>query len=481
MEKQLVEVSVAKSSESCVIGQKETDLALEALGNVIRYLANFKEAETFAQISKKCGNALNFVFRSPNYSAPQINLKYPRNVFWQQKSFARELSLFPKLRVFDIYGNAPQMQLVMATNKDVQIAAKSYKMKNELPDIDKDEKKRFIELWFCGDDPLKLIQFKNLQKAKIRLLKDQKVCKFVLKKQQLEVLHVIFTDGVDDTFLSKIKEYHINKLVIECEKKEDLEHVLSQLELFKPPTNMIVCSTDDINNSNVLIIPKRIEKVEEVEEVTGERIVEEMDDKNVSNYTNEFALKVMKLQANAEFHLKSLNVMRLNLVDCCIDTAVDLNDFYPRNLMDLTCKECALPLVSTTLKKVTIQEATQKLDLSKLSILEECVLDKCKVTNDKDYLILPRKCKLLTMKRPEGSEVNLEVLNSVDELILDSVEKIQITLPQYLLCLIIYKSRYFSLTNAEKVHMKRLALVKSELVFFDINKVVEDLDQVVFK
>ncbi|BFU24030.1 hypothetical protein EHI8A_011460 [Entamoeba histolytica HM-1:IMSS-B] len=462
-------------------------LNIVSLVRIIPYLSHYREVFTFIQINKKFMSTLKEVEISPNYPPPPSLLEYPRNVFFQQKAFLKELDIFQNLKIFELYGNSSQMQLVMSNNHNVKLAIKNFNISNDLDEIEKSDKNRFIEIRYDGEDPIKLISFKSLQRATIILQGENKVKQYLFKKHQLNYVRLIFHNSIDMDFINSLQLYHVSTLVIQSNSIDELQQVLYLQKLTEVNFNLIFCSEKDISS---LDNPYHLHLLQ-IQKNQNDQIIKKQPSPYIqidgSKNINSIEL-LQKYISIKHYHFKDKASIRnykeikhLILDDCVIDTSVDIDDFYPPQLEALTCNDDFLPFNSSIIK-LTLQRHNGKLNLSRFSQLEYLILEECTFDpKDTHPLQLPRTCRILHIKSLIKTEsLDLSLLRNIDELIVEKVYQSQITLPTFLSNLIILKSRYFALTNAESIHLHNLALLQSELIFFDINKVAENLDCLVF-
>ncbi|EDR29301.1 hypothetical protein EDI_213760 [Entamoeba dispar SAW760] len=463
-------------------------LNIESLLKIIPYLSHYREVFTFIQVNKKFTSTLKKVEISPNYLPPPCPLEYPRNVFFQQKAFLKELDIFKELRVFELYGNSSQMQLVMSNNHNVKLAIKTFNISNDLDDIDKSDKNRFIEIRYDGEDPIKLINFKSLQRATIILQGENKVKQYLFKKHQLNYVRLIFLNSIDMDFINSLQLYHVSTLIIQSNSIDELQQVLYLQKLTEINFNLIFCSEKDISSLNnpyhlrLLQIQKKQNDQSIKKQLSPYIQVDGSKDINRNKFCQKF-IEIKHYHFKEGDSIKSYKeIKHLILDDCVIDTSVDIDDFYPPQLEELTCNDDFLPFNSLIIK-LTLQRHNGKLNLSRFSQLEYLTLEECTFDpKDTHPLQLPRTCRVLHIKSLIKTEsLDFSLLGDVDELIVEKVYQSQITLPTFLSNLIILQSRYFALTNAETIHLHNLALLQSELIFFDINRVAENLDCLVFQ
>ena len=247
------------------------------------------------------------------------------------------------------------------------------------------------------------------------------------------------------------------------------------------------------NPHNLFIIPSNIVKeiptnktVEQIKEepfITfdcGNENMKESILKQIEQLPMKSRVKLIHLKANEGFSLKSCkNISVLEIDESEIDTAVDVNDIYPSSIEELSCPYYFLPQYSDSIRVVTIINYNKPIDLMKYTNLDKVILRNCSL---KEKMSFPRCCRIMHIKTIDKNEdIDLSYCKYVDELIIDSIYQAQFALPIYLSNLIIINSKYFALTNQEKLNLHNLAIINSQFMFFDLNKMTESLDMLVFK
>ena len=501
LQQEKIEEKGEEKKEETIQIQEENDeknkLNKQSLGNVMYYLHDYKQVIDFIQINKKCQESMKEININPRYSIPPTKLEFPRTIFSEHQSMLKELELFKEMKVFEVYGSSAQMQLAFTQKKKVQLALKTFRISRDIEDIDKDDRDRFIEIRYMEEDPIKLITFHNLQRATIRILNDNKVKQYLLRKQHLESIRFIFDKNIDFDFINSFDLYHVKQLIVENNNKNQIQQLLTNEKMGQCKERVVVITSVDISTLNnphqipiissnqLKMIPTKenvplpnMEKQYEIIDCQNDTF-KESHLKQIKELPNKSRVRLIHMKANETFNLKSCtNLLGLDIVDSEIDTIVDVNDIYPSSLEELSSPFDFIPQQSNTLRIVTIKNHKGVIDMMKYTNLDMIKLEHCQL---KEKMSLPRCCRVMHIKSvDDNQDIDLSSCRYIDELIIDSIYQVQFALPIYLSNWIIMNSKYFSLSNQDKLNLHNLGVVNSHFMFFDLNKMMENLDMVVF-
>ncbi|KAL7722961.1 Leucine-rich repeat containing protein [Entamoeba marina] len=465
------------------------------LSNVLYYFPNYIEAQQFMLINKKCKDTFTHIKVCPHYKPPHTLLQYPRNVFTEQKAFIKELDLFRNIEIVDFYGNASQYQLLISKHPKTKIALKTPLLSDELEDLEPSEKSRIIELNYDGD-PLNFSLFKNVHRATLWLTNKKHKCSdyFNKKSHRFEYVRIVMESHVDVDFIRSINQYNFGKVIIELVHKDDIEMVVKNSDLLN---HIIYCTKHPYTGMDERIIilgnqqqqvtnsPYSLTSINQHELSQLQTIDIDCNNQtiDISLLKNITSLTLINMKIPTTFSFYSLEKLKqLTLIGCTIDDGMSLTNFYPSTLETLCCDAQLLPTESD-IKKLTIQNHEGPLNLTNFSLLQELILQECSFGSETtNQLIPPHSLEVLCLDKAQNTvDLDLSSCRNLQEIVVLNCYQIQITLPLYISSLIIAKCRYLALTNVESVHLHDLALCESSCIFFDINKVAEKLDLLVFR
>ncbi|ELP85279.1 hypothetical protein EIN_084910 [Entamoeba invadens IP1] len=461
--------------------EERNKLNCVSLSNLIVYLDNYKTAAKLFLVNKKCQHSRELVKTSPHYKAPSIDLSFPRSIFFEQEALLEELYLFPKMEVFEIYNDPSELRAVLGKSKSINFAVKTFLCSKDIMGLEKEDKARFVEIYYKSKTPERITLFKNLKTATLGIEKDQKVTKFVLKKHQMDVLNIVFFDGLDVTFLEKSGEYKAKNINIVCVKEEDVKKAIEIRKTLGLKYVVVLASSQNVNQSpnEFIVIAKKYQ--------TEKKIIEPLKFigiplNNLERWNGEHHVIFENQKIDENFNLKGKDgILQVEFKNCEIDTAVDVNDFYPPSILSLISGIEFVPTHCDNLKKVTLRNCHDPINLEHLSQLQELCIEDSSFGEIKQPLTLPRRCSVLTLIRISQVRLDLENCKNVFEIVIQEMDKIEIRVPHYISNLIIYNSKNVAMTKLDEIDLKRLALIGSQLIFFDFFKVVDKLDVLIMK